>query len=79
MIESFLKYIEFEKRYSVHTVVSYKNDLEQFNIFLTSLDSEIQIESVTYQHIRSWIISLVEDKIAPSSINRILIKIRHYT
>ncbi len=78
MIESFLKYIEFEKRYSVHTVVSYKNDLEQFNIFLTSLDSEIQIESVTYQHIRSWIISLVEDKIAPSSINRKMASVRSY-
>jgi len=78
MINSFLKYIEFEKRYSPHTVVSYKNDLGQFNVFLSSLDSELQLESVTYQHIRSWIISLVEDKITPSSINRKMASIRSY-
>ncbi len=78
MINTFLKYIEFEKRYSVHTVVSYKNDLDQFNIFLSSLDSHLKLESVTYQHIRSWIISLVEDKIAPSSVNRKMASIRSY-
>ncbi len=78
MINSFLKYIEFEKRYSPHTVVSYKNDLGQFNVFLSSQDSGLQLESVTYQHIRSWIISLVEDKIAPSSINRKMASIRSY-
>ncbi len=78
MINTFLKYIEFEKRYSPHTVVSYKNDLDQFNIFLSSLDSDLNLESVTYQHIRSWIISLVEDKIAPSSVNRKMASIRSY-
>ncbi len=78
MINSFLKYIEFEKRYSIHTVVSYKNDLGQFSTFLSSIDSELTLNSVTYQHIRSWIISLVEDKIAPSSINRKMASIRSY-
>ncbi len=78
MINSFLKYIEFEKRYSTHTVISYKNDLAQFSIFLSTFDSQLSPESVTYQHIRSWIISLVEDKIAPSSINRKMASIRSY-
>ncbi len=78
MINSFLKYIEFEKRYSTHTVVSYKNDLDQFNVFLSFLDAHTPIESVSYQHIRSWIISLVEDKIAPASINRKMASIRSY-
>lgn len=78
MINSFLKYIEFEKRYSSHTVLSYKNDLEQFNTFLTSLDSHLSLEEVEYVHIRPWIISLVEDKIAPSSINRKMASLRSY-
>jgi len=78
MINSFLKYIEFEKRYSSHTVVSYKNDLGQFSTFLSSTDSDLQLELVTYQHIRSWVISLVEDKIAPSSVNRKMASIRSY-
>ncbi len=78
MINSFLKYIEFEKRYSAHTVVSYRTDLDQFNVFLSTFDSSIAIESITYQHIRSWVISLVEDKISPSSINRKMASLRSY-
>lgn len=78
MIKSFLKYIEFEKRYSIHTVISYKNDLDQFNVFLTTLDKQLKLELVTYSHIRSWIISLVEDKIAPTSVNRKMASLRSY-
>lgn len=78
MINSFLKYIEFEKRYSSHTVISYKNDLEQFNVFLSSLDSQLNLELVEYSHIRSWIISLVEDKLSPASINRKMASLRSY-
>ena len=78
MIKSFLKYIDFEKRYSAHTVVSYKNDLDQFSVFLTSFDVHLNLLLVTHSHIRSWIISLVEDKIAPSSINRKIASLRSY-
>lgn len=78
MIKSFLRYIEFEKRYSRHTVTSYKNDLNQFNVFLTTLDTHFKLELVTYSHIRSWIISLVEDKISPSSVNRKMASIRSF-
>ena len=34
MLELFLKYLRFEKRYSDHTVSSYKIDLEQFVNFI---------------------------------------------
>ena len=78
MIESFLKYIEFEKRYSKHTVISYKNDLEQFNIFLSNLDQQLNLQSVVYPHIRSWVITLVEDGISPSSVNRKIASLRSY-
>jgi len=78
MIKSFLKYIEFEKRYSPHTVISYKNDLDQFSVFLSSLDGHLNLFLVTHSHIRSWIISLVEDKLSPSSINRKMASLRSY-
>jgi integrase/recombinase XerC len=78
MINSFLKYIEFEKRYSSHTVISYRNDLSQFNVFLSTFDANIDLEFVTYSHIRAWIISLVENKISPSSINRKMASLRSY-
>mgnify|MGYP005829748145 CR=1 FL=1 len=34
MLELFLKYLRFEKRYSDHTVSSYKIDLQQFENFI---------------------------------------------
>ena len=35
--ESFLQYLRFEKRYSPHTIRSYKNDLNQFEAYLTDI------------------------------------------
>jgi len=43
MIDSFLKYLEYEKRFSKHTLTSYKTDLSQFSIYLQIL-GEIEPE-----------------------------------
>lgn len=67
-LEQFLKYLQFEKRYSPHTLIAYKNDLFQFSRFLKSLDTEIQLAN--HQIIRSWIVLLMDEDIDPRSINR---------
>lgn len=67
-LEQFLKYLQFEKRYSPHTLTAYKNDLFQFSRFLKSLDTEIQLAN--HQIIRSWIVLLMDEDIVPRSINR---------
>lgn len=67
-LEQFLKYLQFEKRYSPHTLTAYKNDLFQFSRFLKSLDTEIQLAN--HQIIRSWIVLLMDEDIDPRSINR---------
>ena len=41
---NFLKYIEFEKRYSKHTLISYNTDLTQF---LNFLHTEYEISDVS--------------------------------
>lgn len=76
MIESFLRYLEFEKRYSAHTVSAYASDLEQFGTFLTQEHTEI--DKVEYQQIRLWVISLVEDDLHPSSVNRKMASLRSF-
>ena len=76
MIESFLRYLQFEKRYSKHTFAAYSADLEQFTAFLTQ--ENVTIESVDYTQIRLWIISLVEDELHPSSINRKMASVRSF-
>jgi len=76
MIESFLRYLQFEKRYSKHTLTAYATDLDQFAAFLTQEDTTI--ESVEYPHIRLWVISLVEDELHPASINRKMASVRSF-
>jgi integrase/recombinase XerC len=70
MIESFLKYLQYEKRVSKHTLTAYSNDLEQFASFVTGVFPDQTPDSADYGIIRSWIIQLVDSGIKPSSVNR---------
>ena len=69
MVERFLKYVRYEKRYSEHTVLAYKTDLAQFSDFVKITFEDLP-ENATYPIIRSWIISLSESGVEPRSINR---------
>lgn len=77
MVDSFLKYLQFEKRYSPRTIVSYQTDLDQFSDFLTQT-FEAQPQDANYGMIRSWIISLSEAQMDPASINRKIACLRSY-
>lgn len=68
--DRFIQYIQFEKRYSPHTVTSYSNDLNQFFSFLESVYKITDIKDVNYLQIRSWLVEMMEHKITPRSINR---------
>ena len=69
-INSFLDYLAFEKKYAVHTLTAYKNDLLSFQQFCTEEFSQSQIVNVNYSQIRSWIVFLVDNNISNRSINR---------
>ena len=67
---AFENYLQFEKKYSPHTVLAYTNDIQVFIVFLqTNFDSQ-ELETVSYSLIRSWIVSMVDNNISNSSINR---------
>ncbi len=70
MIETFLKYLSFEKRYSQHTVEAYRKDLQQFSDFLISNFEIDDLALVKHIHIRGWIVDLTERNIAAKSVNR---------
>jgi integrase/recombinase XerC len=76
--ESFLQYIKAEKRYSQHTVCSYKNDLDQFFLWLMSQDISFNTSEVTSSEIRGWIVSLVEGGYSPVSVHRKASTLRAY-
>lgn len=77
MVESFLKYLRYEKRLSHHTLLAYEHDLNQFGEFL-QMSFEIATEHATYPMIRSWIAQLAEAKLEPRSINRKIATLRSF-
>jgi integrase/recombinase XerC len=78
MVESFLKYIQFEKRYSRHTLTSYKNDLDQFSAYLSQVYQLDSPAEANYGIIRSWLLSLMDDDISAKTINRKIASLRSY-
>jgi len=66
----FLEFIQFEKRFSSHTLVAYSNDLEQLLTYLKTTYEVTDISEVNHTIIRSWVVSLMEHKISPRTVNR---------
>ena len=76
--EKFLHYLLHEKRYSQHTIKSYETDLQQFFLFLAD---EFQVSSpkkVTFQLVRSWIATLLNNNISARSVNRKITTLKTY-
>lgn len=68
--ESFLQYLQIEKRYSSHTVRSYLNDLDQFYTFLSAQGLSDDVVSVTSHDIRAWIVSMLDNAYTTVSVHR---------
>ena len=66
----FLKYLQFEKRFSINTVKSYTNDLLQYTEFIENYFHEFKPENSDEKMIRAWIVSLMEKDLSSLSVNR---------
>jgi integrase/recombinase XerC len=63
---------------SPHTVSSYSTDLDQFYLYLNNVYQMSDIKEVTYSIIRSWVVSLMENKISARSTNRKISTLKSY-
>jgi integrase/recombinase XerC len=70
LIHSFLEYISHEKKYSLHTVKAYEDDVKSFQSFCVDNFNDNNLLAVNYSQIRSWIVFLVEGGISNRSVNR---------
>jgi integrase/recombinase XerC len=81
-LERFIRYIQFEKRYSPHTVSAYQSDLDQFMLFLNSpANAEATIthpNQISYHDIRNWMVELIGQKLTARSVNRKMATLRKY-
>jgi len=77
-LEKFISYLQHEKRYSPHTILSYRIDLVQFHSYLKKEYSTEDPNAINHFHIRSWMVSLMEVKITARSINRKLSTLKSY-
>lgn len=78
ILERFILYIQYEKRYSPHTVSAYRSDLDQFFKFLENSEDLIADPAqITYQHIRNWMVHLMSEMTA-RSVNRKIATLRKY-
>lgn len=68
--ESFISYLQYEKRCSAHTVTAYRNDLDQFVQYFAEMVGEFNVNKVDARLVRGWVIKLMEKGLNPGSVNR---------
>ena len=75
---AFRDYLLLEKNYSLHTVNGYGNDLLFFETFIRNEFDQEDLIAINYSQIRSWIVSLVNDGVSNSSVNRKIASLKSY-
>jgi integrase/recombinase XerC len=78
MIDTFLKYLRFEKRYSEHTLTAYRKDLTQLEIFLSEEFETSDFKEVQHAHLRNWMVNLMESGLEPKSVNRKMASVKAF-
>lgn len=70
LLQDFLGYLKFEKRYSAHTLTAYTGDLEEWARYLQEEVGVFDVSEVKAMMIRSWLASLKESGVTARTIVR---------
>ncbi|WP_309642586.1 tyrosine-type recombinase/integrase [Flavobacterium sp.] len=76
--QAFKDYLQLEKKYSMHTVNGYCQDVDFFEVFLKAEFDQESLLEVNYSQIRSWIVSLVDADVSNISVNRKVASLKCY-
>jgi len=74
--QRFLSFLEFEKRYSTHTILAYALEIDRFLEFLSA--EEIAFEEVDYRVVRHYLALMKENGRQASSVNRSISSLRSF-
>lgn len=75
--DSFIHYLQVEKRYSKHTILAYEEDLDQFIVF-AEISRSSEWNEVNHQLIRGWIVQLLEGGQSSRTVSRKLSCLRSF-
>jgi integrase/recombinase XerC len=76
--QQFLDHLKYQRRYSKHTIISYKNDLSAFSIFMLKEFPDTEIDKIKTTFIRTWLADMKEDDMASRSLNRKISALRSF-
>jgi integrase/recombinase XerC len=77
-VDLFLRYLEYEKRYSGYTLRSYGDDIRAFYSFWSPEGKEQEAICTDTRIIRKWIVGLLESGISARSVNRKISSLKSY-
>ena len=75
---NFFNFLQFQKRYSKNTIVSYKNDLSSFFRFIQNQYPDTAIAAIKPVYVRSWMAEMKDDKMSARSLNRKMSSLRSF-
>jgi len=78
MVEKFLEYLASEKNFSKHTITAYRHDIEQFAAYLKYIYEIERPEEANASMVRSWMASLMQEKVTARSVVRKASSLRTY-
>ena len=76
-LKQFIKYVQLERNFSVHTVREYETDIKQFLAFLEGEGIQCLMD-VEYIHARLYVTKLYDENLARTSISRKISSIRSF-
>lgn len=78
LINDFLNYLQYEKRYSPHTLQAYSADLQQFQDFLSVASANV-VETAQAADVKNFMVKLLEEnKLIESAVNRKLSSLKSF-
>jgi integrase/recombinase XerC len=69
-IQTFIDHLTYVKRYSAHTIRSYRDDLVEFSIYIKEEFDGMAIGAISPAIVRSWLAALKDGGLSSRSINR---------
>lgn len=77
-VNEFVDYMRYERNMSPRTIQEYNDDLDDFESFFKSLDSQLSWETIDQDIVREWVERMMDRGNTATSVNRRLSSLRSF-